>query len=271
MKDSIIRVIKVVKNKVPLVHNITNQVVMNFTANGLYALGAAPVMAHEPMEVAEMSQNADALVLNIGTLTESLVEAMVIAGKAANEKGIPVVFDPVGVGATSYRNKAAKRILSTVKLSLIRGNAGEISALAGLKAEMRGVDATGEQNYEKIAKLAVETLNVPVLVTGKVDIVASHNQMIQVNNGVELLTKVTGTGCLLSSVTAAFLAVEADVVKAAVAAISFYTVAAELANEKVHGPGSFQVAFLDALSYTSENDVYQRVHLINLSGDNKNV
>src|SRR5699024_11207259 len=129
-----------VRRETPLIHNITNQVVMNFTANGLYAIGASPVMAHAKEEVEEMTQIANALVLNIGTLTIDLVEAMILAGKAANKVGIPVVLDPVGVGATQFRTESARRILDKVDITVVRGNAGEIANLAGVDLAVKGVD-----------------------------------------------------------------------------------------------------------------------------------
>ncbi|WP_256860406.1 hydroxyethylthiazole kinase [Paraliobacillus ryukyuensis] len=249
--------IDAVRSKNPLIHNITNQVVVNFTANGLYALGASPVMANAVEETADMARNADALLLNIGTLTSDQVEAMIEAGKVANEKGIPVVFDPVGVGATPYRNQVAAKILEEVNVSIVRGNAGEVSQLAGLEAEVRGVDASGTTEGKAIARHAVEALGVPVLVTGKTDVITDGKQLFEASNGSSLLTKVTGTGCLLGSVVAAFLASHPDeaVVKAATAAVTFYNVAAEQATAHANGPGSFQMAFLDALTETTNRTV----------------
>ncbi|MBM7571156.1 hydroxyethylthiazole kinase [Aquibacillus albus] len=253
-----------VRTKQPLVHNITNQVVINFTANGLYALGAAPVMANAVEEAKEMAQNADALLLNIGTLTTAQVEAMVLAGKSANEKGIPVVLDPVGVGATSFRTEAAKKILENVKISVVRGNAGEISSLAGLESNMKGVDGTSDEDFKEIALAAVKQLQVPVIVTGKQDVITDGNQMFVLDNGHPLLTKVTGTGCLLSSVIAAFLSTSDSIVKAAAGAVSFYNIAAEIAAEHTSAPGSFQVAFLDALYQLKSNVVSETAKIEHL-------
>jgi len=261
MRERIFEAVKAVKEKQPLVHNITNQVVMNFTANGLYSLGALPVMAHEPREVAEMAQGADALVLNIGTLTEETLESMIIAGQAANQKGIPVVFDPVGVGATQFRSESAKQILAKVDVSFIRGNTGEISHLAGLEATMRGVDSSGHYDGRQIIKEALERLKVPIVMTGKTDYIANDDTIFKVANGTELLTKVTGAGCLLSAVVAAFLTVEDASVHAATAAVSYFTVAAERAAEKTQKVGQFQIAFLDALNETTIADLDNRLDL----------
>ncbi|WP_186580690.1 hydroxyethylthiazole kinase [Aquibacillus kalidii] len=241
------RMIDQVRDKQPLVHNITNQVVINFTANGLYALGAAPVMANAVEEAADMASNADALLLNIGTLTSAQVEAMILAGKAANQKGIPVVLDPVGVGATHFRSRAAEKILKEVKVSFIRGNAGEVGHLAGLTSQMRGVDASGESDNKLVAHQAVKTLGVPVIVTGKQDVITDGKTTYVISNGHFLLTKVTGAGCLLSSVVAAFLANSDNYLDAAASAVGFYGVAAEIAAQHTNAPGSFQVAFLDSL------------------------
>ncbi|WP_440896875.1 hydroxyethylthiazole kinase [Amphibacillus sp. Q70] len=265
ISESIVKV----KQKQPLIHNITNQVVMNFTANGLYALGALPVMAHDQQEVAEMAKNSDALVLNIGTLTEELLESMIIAGKSANEKGIPVVFDPVAVGATQFRSEGAKRILTEVKVTLIRGNAAEVSQLAGMKTEMRGVDVTERLNQLNIIQQSIEKFDIPILMTGEVDYIADQEKIIRIKNGTDLLTKVTGSGCLLSAVSAAFLTVNKSVIDAATAAISYYTVAAEKAAEITNRPGQFQIAFLDALDETTTSDVVQRLNLKEVKGDFK--
>lgn len=258
---NITTMVDAVRKKNPLVHNITNQVVTNFTANGLYALGASPVMANATEEAADMAKNADALLLNIGTLTSQQVDAMISAGKAANEKGIPVVFDPVGVGATPYRNQVAARIVDQVQLAMIRGNAGEISQLAGLEAEVRGVDTIGTFDPNEIASHATRVLHVPVMVTGKQDVITDGKQRFEIANGTPFMTKVTGTGCLLGAVVASFLAIEQDYVKAATAATVFYDVAAELAVQKANGPGSFQMAFLDALANTTSNDVSERANI----------
>lgn len=259
--SNITEMIELVRKNQPLVHNITNEVVVNYTANGLYAIGASPVMASAIEEVGDMARNADALLLNIGTLTSNQAEAMIVAGKAANEKGIPVVLDPVAVGATQLRSQVATRILSEVTISLIRGNAGEVSNLAGLKAEVKGVDAVGTLDNQKVAKHAVKQLGVPVMVTGEQDVITDGNDMYIISNGTPLLTKVTGTGCLLGAVAAAFLATGEKTVQAATAAVAFYGVAAERAALKATAPGSFQIAFLDALSETNAQDVSYKINI----------
>jgi hydroxyethylthiazole kinase len=244
----------------PLVHNITNTVVTNFTANGLLAMGASPVMAFAVEEVADMAKIAGALVLNIGTLTSSVVDAMIIAGKSANENGVPVILDPVGAGATPYRTETAKRILREVKISVLRGNASEIANVAGYQTETKGVDAGQVQgNTIELAIQTAKTFKTVVVITGKEDIVSDGTETYMVRNGHPILTKVTGTGCLLSSMIGAFSAVEKNFVKAAVAALTFYGVTAEIAASKTidKGTGSFQIELLDKLSEVSENEITQ--------------
>jgi hydroxyethylthiazole kinase len=240
--------LKKVRENKPLVHNITNVVVTNFTANGLYALGASPVMAYAHEEVADMAKIAGALVLNMGTLTAETVEAMIIAGKSANAHGVPVIFDPVGAGATPYRTEVAQRICEELDLAIIRGNAAEIANSIGETWEIKGVDA-GEVggNVEELARNAAKKLKSVVAITGEVDVITDGTTLYTVSNGDEMLTLVTGTGCLLSSVLGAYAAVEKDFVVAATAGIATYGVAAELAKQQANSPGSFQIAFLDKL------------------------
>jgi hydroxyethylthiazole kinase len=261
MEKSIVNeLLQKVRNGNPLVHNITNVVVTNFTANGLLALGASPVMAYAHEEVADMAKIAGALVLNIGTLNQDVVESCVIAGKSANANNVPVIFDPVGAGATSYRTESASRILEEVNISLIRGNVAEIANVAGYQWSIKGVDAgDAEGNTVELAISTAKKLNTIVVITGKEDVVSDGFRTYVVRNGHYNLTKVTGTGCLLTSVIGAFTAVEKDVVKAAVSALTFYGVAAELTEKKIEGqgPGSFQIEFLNQLAMVNENELIQ--------------
>lgn len=232
----------------PLVHNITNFVVMNFTANILLAAGASPVMAHAENEVEEMVGFARALVLNIGTLTDDWVDAMVKAGKKATSLGVPIILDPVGAGATALRTTAAKRILAETSVSLVRGNASEILALAGAQANSKGVDAADsvEQATEQAVRLAAE-LKVPVAITGPQDLITDGNRVIRVNNGHPLMSCITGTGCGATAIIGAFSGVDPDPVSAAATALSYYGLAGERAAVDASGPGSFMIRFLDAL------------------------
>ena len=232
----------------PLVHNITNFVVMNFTANILLACGASPVMAHAENEVEEMVGFAKALVLNIGTLTDDWVDAMVKAGKKATSLGVPIILDPVGAGATALRTDAAKRILAETGVTVVRGNASEILALAGAQANTKGVDAADsvDQAAEQAIRMARE-LGVPVAITGPQDLITDGNRVIRVNNGHPLMGSVTGTGCGATAIIAAFCGVDHDPVTAAATALAYYGLAGEWAAAGADGPGSFVPRFLDSL------------------------
>jgi hydroxyethylthiazole kinase len=257
-KEKPIELLEKIREANPLIHNITNIVVANFTANGLLALGASPVMADAVEEVADMAKAANAVVLNIGTLNEKAVEAMILAGKSANENGVPVVLDPVAAGSTRYRTETAKKLLKEIRFTSIRGNAGEIANLIGIDAKVKGVDAgdTGLDTGE-LALKAAKTLHTTIVVSGKTDAVSNGTNLYLVHNGHPLLTKVTGTGCLLSAVCGAFLAVEKDPVQASVSALAIYGAAAEIAREKTGGdlPGSFQMAFLDQLAEIGAEEI----------------
>src|SRR4051812_40721228 len=198
--------LRALREQKPLVHQITNYVVMNETANATLAVGALPVMAHAREEVEEMAGLASALVLNIGTLSPPWVEAMLLAGKAANARGIPVVLDPVGAGATRYRTETARRILQEVRVTVLRGNAGEVATLVGVAAEVRGVESIGAGgDAADLAREAASTLGLIASVTGPVDHVSDGETVYRVGNGHPLLAAITGTGCMSSAVTGCFL------------------------------------------------------------------
>ncbi|ULT59198.1 hydroxyethylthiazole kinase [Neobacillus drentensis] len=263
-KNYVVETVNRVREVSPLVHNITNVVVTNFTANGLLALGASPVMAYAKEEVADMAKIASSLVLNIGTLNSENVTSMIIAGKAANEHGVPVIFDPVGAGATPYRTETAHKIMKEVKISVVRGNAAEIANVIGEKWEIKGVDAgAGNGNTFELAIKAAQTTGSVVVITGKEDIVSDGETTYVVSGGHPILTKVTGTGCLLTSVIGAFTGVEKDVLRAAAAALAYYGIAAEKAARKTAeaGPGSFQIEFLNQLALVAEEDIISNVSI----------
>jgi hydroxyethylthiazole kinase len=242
--------LRAVRERKPLVHQITNYVVMNETANATLALGALPVMAHAREEVEEMVGLAGALVLNIGTLSPHWVEAMLAAGKRANARGTPVVLDPVGAGATAYRTETAKRILDEVDVTVLRGNAGEVATLVGVEAEVRGVESIGAGgNPAELAREAARSLGVVASVTGPVDHVSDGEAVLAVANGHELLAAVTGTGCMSSAITGCFLAGKPEEpLEAAAEALAAFGVAAEEAARDARGPGSFHVGLYDALA-----------------------
>jgi hydroxyethylthiazole kinase len=238
-----------IRERKPLVHQITNYVVMNETANATLALGALPVMAHAREEVEEMASLAAALVLNIGTLSPPWVEAMLAAGRAANEAGAPVVLDPVGAGATSYRTEAAKKILDEIEVAVVRGNPAEIATLAGREAEIRGVESMGASDGAgELALAAARKLDTVVAVTGAIDHVSDGQLAIAVANGDPLLATITGSGCMSTAVTGCFLAVRPEAPLAATAeALVAFGVAGEDAARVARGPGSFHAGLYDAL------------------------
>jgi hydroxyethylthiazole kinase len=238
------------RERKPLVHQITNYVVMNETANATLALGGLPVMAHAPEEVEEMVGLASALVLNIGTLSSHWIEAMLLAGRAANAREIPVVLDPVGAGATAYRTDTARRILDEVRVTVLRGNAGEVATLAGVDAEVRGVESmTIGLEPAALAAGAARQLGVVASVTGSIDHVSDGERTLAVANGDPLLATVTGTGCISSALTGCFLAAKPEEpLEAATEALAALGVAAEGAAAGAGGPGTFHARLYDALA-----------------------
>ena len=234
----------------PLVHQITNYVVMNETANATLALGALPVMAHAREEVEEMVGLASALVLNIGTLSEHWIEAMLLAGRVAGEREIPVVLDPVGAGATVYRTDAARRILDGLRVTVLRGNAGEVATLVGADAEVRGVESIAAGlDPADLAREAGRQLGLVASVTGPVDHVSDGDRVLAVANGDPLLAAVTGTGCTSSALTGCFLAAKrTEPLEAAAEALAALGVAAEDAADGAAGPGTFHARLYDGLA-----------------------
>ncbi|OAB43173.1 hydroxyethylthiazole kinase [Paenibacillus glacialis] len=254
-----------VRQKRPLVHNITNTVVTNFTANGLLALGASPFMADGIEEVADVAKIADAALFNMGTLNESIVNSILIAGKSSNERNVPIVFDPVGAGATSYRTAIAQLITQEIKLTVLRGNVAEVAHVIGESWSIKGVDAgAGEGNVILLAQKAAQKLGCIVVITGADDVITDGQTTYLVSNGHPILTKVTGCGCLLGSVIAAFLSVaEQQSIESVTEAVAFYGIAAEIAAEKTEaqGPGSFQIEFLNHLALVTPEIVQLRANI----------
>ena len=241
-----------VRGRHPLIHHITNWVVMNDTANATLALGALPVMAHAREEVEEMVGSAGALVLNPGTLFPELVEAMLMAGRRANERGVPIVYDPVGVGATRYRNETSERLLKELHIDAIRGNSGEIGALAGAGGVVKGVESVqGVADPVAVARELARRQSTVVAITGKRDILSDGTRVLGVDNGHEMLKTITGTGCMATTVVAIFCAVESDKLIASASALACYGLAAERAARGTKGPGSFRSSLLDELYHVT--------------------
>jgi hydroxyethylthiazole kinase len=237
-----------IRQRKPLLHHITNFVVMNDTANVTLHVGALPVMAHAREEVAEMVAAAGALVLNPGTLTPEWVEAMLIAGRRANELGIPVVLDPVGAGATTLRTQANQRLLRQLKIAVLRGNSGEVGALAGMGGVVKGVESVVDvADPIKVARTFARQQGIVVAITGKQDVISDGERVVLVDNGDPWLKTITGTGCMSTTMIAAFCAVEQDHLLAASGGLIAFGLAAELAAPQAKGPASFKAALFDAL------------------------
>jgi len=236
-----------VRSQAPLVHNITNYVVMNNTANALLAIGASPVMAHAVEEVAEMAALASALVINIGTLSQEWIKAMGLAMGAARKHGVPIVFDPVGAGATGYRTRTCLDLLEQAAPSVIRGNASEIMALAGDAVQTKGVDSSAAASDAEHAALALAaTYACVVCVSGAVDLITDGQRLARVRNGHPMMPKVTGLGCTASAMVGAFCAVNNDPFAATIHAMMTMGICGELAAAQAAGPGTLQVQLIDA-------------------------
>jgi hydroxyethylthiazole kinase len=241
-----------ISSQKPLVHHLTNYVTINLVANATLSTGALPVMAHAREEVVEMVSLASALVVNIGTLDPTFVEAVLLAGNRANERGIPVVLDPVGAGATSFRTNTAERLLSELTISAVCGNAGEISTLAGLAAEVRGVESLAGDARQAATK-AADALGVTVAATGETDYVSDGEQTLAVSNGHPLMGRVVGSGCASTAVVGCFAAVGGADAETVAHALAYFGRAGEVNARGAGGGGSFEPLFLDALAGIAGN------------------
>jgi len=258
-----VRLLSALRAQRPLVHNIANYVSMDVAANALLAIGASPAMVHAREEVAEFVSFSNALVINIGTLSAPWVEGMRIAAKTAREQSIPWVLDPVGAGATGFRNETIAALL-TERPTIIRGNASEILAVAGTAgARPKGVDSANTTEEAEAAACALAERQACVVVaSGAIDFVTDGRRAVKLGNGHELMTKVTALGCALSAVVGAFAAVERDAFTAAAAATAVYGVAGSLAAKKAEGPASFRTAFIDLLDRIAPAEVEQHLVVI---------
>lgn len=260
--DEIYKSIELIRSQAPVVHNITNYVVMNSTANALLAIGASPVMAHAQEEVEEMVNIVSALVINIGTLSENWIKAMFKAAHQAKKKGIPIVLDPVGAGATAYRTKTARELIESEAPAIIRGNASEIMALSNDKSKTKGVDSAASSDKAiDIAEKLSETHKCVVCVSGAVDYIIDKGKIIKIRNGHPMMSRVTGLGCTASSLCGAFAAVDKDYFAASVKAMAVMGIAGEMAAEMAAGPGSLQLNFLDNLYRLSKDDISRRLKI----------
>lgn len=250
-----------VRQDAPLVLCITNDVVKNFTANGLLALGASPLMAIDQEELEDLIKHCGALLVNIGTLSSKVMPSMEYAVQMANKHSVPVVLDPVACGATDFRKQFCLHLINTYEISVIRGNASELKALVD-EAVMKGTDGDTSLDTVEVARLAGETYQTAIIVTGEVDGIFADGQLMKLNNGTPMLTKVTGGGCLLGAVVSAFIYNEVKPNAALLAeAVSYYNIAAELAEAKQDGtlPGHFQIHLLDMLNAVGEDEIAENM------------
>lgn len=259
--------IQAVRDRAPLVHSITNLVVMNFNANVLLAVGASPVMAHAHEEVNDMVGIAQSLVINIGTLDPYWVQSMVLALRAANARQIPVVLDPVGAGATPYRNQTLNELLTAGTPSVIRGNGSEILSTANAAVKTRGVDSSASASDALgAARLLAVRTHGTVCVSGATDfILDASGREAQLANGHEWMTRITGVGCSLTALVGAFCAVQTDAWQATASAVALMGVAGEVAAEKAQaqgrGVGAMAAHLIDELQLLSRADFLARVKL----------
>ncbi len=259
MKPEAYALLQKVRRESPVVHHLTNWVTIYDCAQVVKTLGASPVMAHAPEEVADMTGIAAALVLNIGTLTTDFVDAMKTAAARANQKGIPVILDVCGAGATPFRDRKSFELLDQVKIDILKGNISEIARIGGADIRTKGVDAAEVRlEPESLARTLALRYRAAVVITGEVDIVAVAQGLYRVKNGHPLMTHVVGTGCMAASVIATFAAVEADYGKAAACALACYGIASELAAERSRGPASFKEQLYDCL-YNLDQPTIERM------------
>ncbi|MDU5723097.1 MAG: hydroxyethylthiazole kinase [Clostridium butyricum] len=267
--QKVVELLNRLKNKKPLIHNITNYVTVNDCANILLAIGASPIMADDLKESADITSIASALVINIGTLNERTIESMIASGKKANELNIPVVLDPVGAGASSFRNETTKRILEEIKISVLRGNMSEIKFIAGLECETKGVDASesdlksDSDEGVRVAKSLAKRFNCIVAITGVCDIVSDGEKSVTIANGTKMLSNVTGTGCMTTALVGGYLGAcetKEDLFIAAISGIVSMGICGEIAEERAGsiGLGSFHMAIIDAVSNLDEEDLLKR-------------
>ncbi len=255
-----------VREQVPLVHQITNYVTVGDCANATLAIGASPIMADDIKEAEEITAISSALVINIGTLNERTVASMIASGKQANQLGIPVVFDPVGAGASKLRNETVKAILDQVKITILRGNLSEVSFVAGQAASTRGVDvsdADAKNDGAVIAHAVSHKYRCVTAITGAVDMISDGMRTITIRNGHPMLSKVTGTGCVTTALTASFAGVTQDYLTAAVSGITAMGIAGEIAYEQSgkKGTGSFRITLMDTLSLLDKTTMEKRAKI----------
>jgi len=243
-------VLKEIRNQKPIIHCITNYVVANFQANGLLAVGASPIMAEHFEEMSDVSKISDALLLNIGTIRESVCHSMILAGQLANSLNKPVALDPVGVGVSSFRKDFVQALLQKVAFTVIRCNASELAAIAQIDCISHGIDAgIIDFSVPKIAMEVALKYNTVVCVSGDTDYITDGYLLSEIHGGTKKLTEITGAGCLLGALCAAASANSKDVYQALVNLHEEYKNIATIAANNCEGIGDFQVDLLNQLKY----------------------
>ena len=257
------QILEELRRKKPLIHHLTNYVTVNDCANIVLAIGASPIMADDIEEVETITALASALVLNIGTLNQRTITSMVAAGKKANQKNIPVILDPVGAGASELRNRTVARLLEQIRIDVLRGNMSEIRFISGLEASTKGVDASendianGDKSGMETAKNLAQKLNCVVAITGATDLISDGKRSLYIQNGHPMLSRVTGTGCMSTSLVGAFAGATADYFLAALAGIISMGIAGEIAFAEAgsKGTGSFHAAIIDSISELNDKTI----------------
>lgn len=271
MKNPEYRKIFQKKEKYPgMVHCMTNYVTVNDVANIILACGASPIMADDPKEVQEITALTTDLVLNMGTLNERKLEAMLLAGKKANELGHPVILDPVGVGASSFRKEAVKKLFEEIDFSVIRGNLSEIKAIFQGNAAEMGVDAASSdcvtrenlQEMIELAKSAAKKAKCVIVITGEIDLVAYEDRACIIYNGSPMMARITGSGCMLDGVIASFVASnQENLWEAASLAVISMGICGEIAQQKCSGTGSFRMHLMDAMSTLTIEEIERKLNI----------
>ncbi|MFA8300391.1 MAG: hydroxyethylthiazole kinase [Hyphomicrobiales bacterium] len=262
IKNEIWNAFHKIREKKPLICNLTNSVVMNTTANAQLAIGASPIVSQSIDEIEEIVQKSDCLLINIGTLEQKSIELFKKAIKVANRNEVPIVIDPVGAGFTKFRTRTMQELLEMSEPTLIRGNAAEMMALAGSEPLMKGVDSLErtESALDSLTELS-HTYDCVLSASGETDVVVKGDKLAYIGNGTLDATLVTGMGCIATAVSAAFIAIMEDDYSAAIGAMAIMGVCEEAARQHSHGPGSFYVAFIDALYTLKEEEFYHMLRI----------
>ena len=251
-----------VRKAAPLVLSVTNYVAANLNANGLLAVGASPIMTHQVEEIEDLTNISGAVVVNMGIPAGTLPEALYRAGECANRLGRPLIFDPVGVGASQYRNRVCAKLLEIASPDIIRGNASEIIALAGQSGATKGVDSThGTMEARSAAKGLAGKYACTVCVSGEIDLITDGNREILIDNGHAMMPRITGLGCTATALAGAFAAVVDDTVEALTACMATLSIAGEIAAEKSAGPASLQTGIIDKLYTLTKEEIEARAKI----------